>query len=212
MTVFWDWNGTLVADVPHVVAVNNLIFNRYGYADSCITDEDYRARFRFPVKEYYLELGISEEDFPLIAREWNKAYVAGFDCVPLSPFAAETVRRFHEAGFRQVILSASQVDQLRDQVKRFKELDGMFDEVLGLNNVYAASKVQLARDYLARNDLDPQNAVFLGDSTHDAEVAQAIGCRCFLISGGHQCDSVLRTAKSAEIMPSLQAVADRLLA
>lgn len=190
MTVLWDWNGTLVADVPHVVRVNNQVLSAHGYRST--TAEEYRTLFRFPVKEYYLDLGVTEEDFPAIAREWNELYVAGFAEVPLAPHVTVAVRRFRAAGFRQVILSASQVDQLRAQVSRFPELDGVFDEILGIGDVYASSKVQLAKDYLERSGIDPADTVFIGDTNHDAEVARAIGVRCLLISGGHQRDEVLR--------------------
>ena len=40
--------------------------------------------------------------------------------------------------------------------------------------------------------------------------AAAIGCRCFLIEGGHQERSVLDTAKNAEVLPSLAAAVARL--
>ena len=205
MTVLWDWNGTLIADVPHVVRINNVVFRSYGYRDT--TEEEYRALFRFPVKDYYLDYGVTEEDFQAIAREWNELYVKGFAEVPLAPHVAETVKRFQKAGFRQVILSASQVDQLRAQVVRFPELDGIFEEVLGIGDVYASSKVQLAKDYLARSGIDPSDAVFIGDTNHDAEVAQAIGVRCLLISGGHQTDEVLMKA-NATVLKSLQDVYD----
>lgn len=203
MTILWDWNGTLVADVPLVVQVNNAIFVTHGYRQT--TEEEYRRMFCFPIRSYYTALGVSDEDFPTVAREWNAGYVAGFDAVPLSPFAAETVRQFHDAGFRQVIISASQVDQLRDQVRRFPELDGMFDEVLGLGDVYAVSKVQLAKDYLARSGIDPKDAVFLGDTNHDLEVARAIGCRCYLIAGGHQEEGMLRSC-GATVLGNLREV------
>ena len=189
MTIFWDWNGTLIADVPLVVKVNNLVFARHGYR---ATDEaEYRRLFRFPVKDYYTALGVAEEDFPMIAREWNEQYVAHFDEARLAPDVPETLRRFRDAGFRQVIVSASQQAQLRAQVARFPELEGMFAEIMGLSDVYAASKVQLARDFLARDGVNPTDAIFLGDTTHDAEVARAIGCRCCLIAGGHQEEAVL---------------------
>ena len=208
MTILWDWNGTLVADVAHVVRMNNLILRRFCYRDT--SEEEYRRCFRHPVHEYYYDIGVTPEDFPLIAKEWNAAYVAGFDCVPLAPGAAEAVRRFHEAGYRQVIISASQVDQLRAQVAHFPELDGMFDEILGLSNQLAVSKVHLATDFLAQSGLCAEDCVFLGDTTHDAETAAAIGCRCFLIEGGHQYRSVLETAANATILPSLEAVLDTL--
>ena len=200
MTIFWDWNGTLVDDVDTVVQVNNQVFARHGYPPT--TAEAYRRLFRFPVIEYYRDLGVTDEDFPTIAKEWNQGFVAAFHQVPLKKDVAETVRRFHEAGFSQVIISASQQDQLRAQVKQFPELEGVFEEVLGLSNVYSVSKVQLAQDYLARSGVNPADALFIGDTTHDAEVAAAIGCPCRLISGGHQQDSVLATA-GAPVLPCL---------
>ena len=201
MTILWDWNGTLVADVPHVVNMNNLTLEQFGYRHT--SEAEYRAKFRHPVHEYYYDLGVTTEDFPKIAKVWNKAYVEGFDCVPLAPGAAEAVRRFKEAGYKQVIISASQVDQLRAQVAHFAEFDGIFDEVLGLSNQLAVSKVHLAVDYLARTGEKAEECVFIGDTTHDAETAAAIGCRCFLIEGGHQVREVLDTAEHATVLGSL---------
>ena len=192
MTIFWDWNGTLVDDVDTVVQINNQVFARHGYPPT--TAEEYRRLFRFPVIEYYRDLGVTDEDFRLIAKEWNEGFVAAFPQVPLKQDVPETLRRFRQADFRQVIISASQQDQLRAQVKQFPELEGVFDEVLGLSNVYAVSKVELARAYLARSGVNPADALWIGDTTHDAEVAAAIGCPCRLISGGHQMDAVLASA------------------
>ena len=208
MTILWDWNGTLVADVAHVVEMNNIVLEQFGYRHT--SEEEYRAKFRHPVHEYYYDLGVAAEDFPPIAKVWNKLYVEGFNRVPLVPGVAEAVRRFHEAGFRQVIISASQVDQLREQVKHFEELDGMFDEVLGLDNQLAVSKVHLAQEFLARTGLKAADCAFIGDTTHDAETAAGIGCKCYLVAGGHQEESVLHMAENATVVPNIGAVLDAL--
>ena len=117
MTILWDWNGTLVADVAHVVNMNNLVLEQFGYRHT--SEEEYRAKFRHPVHEYYYDLGVTAEDFPKIAKVWNKAYVDGFDCVPLAPGAAEAVRRFKEAD-GDVLLNQrhqSQQDQRKSQAE-----------------------------------------------------------------------------------------------
>ena len=44
-TVFWDWNGTLVADVPLVVRVNNQVFANHGFRFT--DEEEYRRLFAF---------------------------------------------------------------------------------------------------------------------------------------------------------------------
>ncbi len=207
MTIFWDWNGTLVDDVATVVEINNQVFARHGYAPT--TAEEYRRLFRFPVIEYYRDLGVTDEDFRIIAREWNEGFVQAFHRVQLKRDVPETLQRFHRAGFRQVIISASQRDQLQVQVRQYPQLAGMFDAVLGLHDVYAVSKVQLARDYLARTGIDPAQALFIGDTTHDAQVAEAIGCPCRLIAGGHQVDEVLQTA-GVPVLGSLTQLYDEL--
>ena len=76
--------------------------------------------------------------------------------------------------------------------------------MLGLSNQLAVSKVHLAVDFLARTGEKAEECVFIGDTTHDAETAAAIGCRCFLIEGGHQVREVLDTAENATVLSSLK--------
>ena len=40
MTILWDWNGTLLSDVPLVVKINNEVFARHGYR--LTSEEEYR--------------------------------------------------------------------------------------------------------------------------------------------------------------------------
>ncbi len=161
-----DFNGVLglerhlVADVPLVVRVNNQVFANHGFR---LTDEEeYRRLFRFPVKDYYEKMGVSEADYYRIAGEWSQAYHQQFPGTPLSPHAAETVRRLHDAGLRMVILSASKETLLLDQLAQYPELDGCFDRVMGLTDIYAVSKVQRGVDFLREAGIPGDEAVFLG--------------------------------------------------
>ena len=208
MTILWDWNGTLLDDVQLTLDLENRLFKAHGYPTIGLAE--YRQKFCFPVLDYYRALGVRDEDFPPIADAWAIEYRTASQGCPLAKTALETAKRFQQAGFRQVILSASKQSMLSEQVASYPELDGVFDEILGIADHYAASKVQLALDYLHRGGVDPQDAVFLGDTLHDAEVAAAIGCRCMLISGGHQSDEVLARA-GVPVMPSLAAAASALL-
>lgn len=71
MTILWDWNGTLLSDVPLVVKINNEVFAHHGYR--LTSEEEYRRIFRFPVKDYYTDIGVTDEDFPLVAKNGTKA-------------------------------------------------------------------------------------------------------------------------------------------
>ncbi len=191
-TIFWDWNGTLLDDVAMAHRVTNEVFSALHYAT--LTLEEYRAAFRFPVIDYYRARGGKDEDFPRVAEIWSDAYLAAFPGCPLMAGAAQTVRELHEKGCRQLILSASKTENLRAQVAMYPELNGMFERLLGTGDIYAGGKTHVAQAYLAETGLDPQTVVMVGDSCHDAEVADAIGCRCVLIARGHQNDVQLQKA------------------
>ena len=118
-------------------------------------------------------------------------YVPASAACPLADGAIDALEAFKAAGLRQVILSASNLDTLRRQTDE-RGVTGYFDRLLGLDDIYAKSKVEVGLAYLKENGFDPARAVMIGDSVHDYEVAQALGVRCVLQSGGHQPPEKLR--------------------
>ena len=73
----------------------------------------------------------------------------------------------------------------------FYGIRSYFGELLGLNDNFAHSKVDRAKDYIARNGFDQDKVLFIGDTDHDYEAASAVGCPCVLMTGGHQGRAVL---------------------
>lgn len=192
--ILWDWNGTLLDDVELCVDALNRLLARFGYPQR-YTREQYRAIFGFPVQDYYARAGFdfSRHSFDELARCFMDDYIPASAACPLLDGAREALDAFAAAGLRQVILSASPVGTLRTQAEQ-RGVDGYFDELLGLGDIYAKSKVELGLQYLQRAGFDPRRAVMIGDTTHDCEVARALGVRCVLQSGGHQPPEVLRRA------------------
>ena len=190
--VLWDWNGTLLDDVHAALDVNNEIFPRFGLSPLGEV-ADYHRVFRFPVREYYRDLGVTDDIFPDVANAWSQGYMEKSKACHLQKYAPEALEAFRQAGLHQVILSASKEQHLHEQIARFP-IGGYFDAALGLSHIYATSKVQLAKDFLQAHGVDPKQAIFLGDTLHDAEVSRAIGCDCLLILGGHQAKSTLLEA------------------
>ena len=190
--VFWDWNGTLLDDASYALGVRNRTFPAFGLPtlDSL---EAYREQFTFPVSDYYRAAGVTDENFVAVANAWMAEYVRGQDGVPLFPDAEEALRRFSAAGLRQAVLSASQKQQLAHQLETAGILS-RFEAVLGLSHIYATSKEDIGRAYIADCGLPPQSCVLLGDTLHDADVARAMGARCVLIARGHQSRDTLGKA------------------
>ena len=143
----------------------------------------------------------------------------------LADYAAQAGRKF--LSLRCDIQKQADIDRMLDEIEeQFGTLDilvnsaGMnrllpaedygeeaFDRVMGLTDIYAVSKVQRGVDFLREAGIPGDEAVFLGDTLHDAEVARAMGCQCLLIAGGHQKEETLR-ASGATVLPTLREAGD----
>jgi phosphoglycolate phosphatase len=61
-----------------------------------------------------------------------------------------------------------------------------FTHIAGLDNIYSASKLHLGQDLIKRLGVGKQQAMVVGDTEHDYEVARAMDADCILIANGHQ--------------------------
>lgn len=186
-TVLWDFNGTLLDDVEICVDCLNTLLNNHGMKSK--TESEYKKIFTFPIKEYYRRAGFDFEkvDYDTLAREWTDYYKTRKDLV-LFDGAKKTLEALAEHGLSQNIISASEKSALFEQT-HFLGIDGFFAEMLGLDNIHARSKEALAKSWREKNP--NAKAVFIGDTTHDCEVAKAIGADCLLIPNGHQTREIL---------------------
>lgn len=192
--LIWDWNGTLLDDVALCNHCLNHLLKETG--NPARYDRNaYREIFGFPIIDYYRKAGFDFERFPYeeLAAKFNQLYPAHADECTLCPGVAETLRFAKDAGMHQIILSASEIGTLKKQVAQY-QLTDYFDELIGQSDFYAHGKLEAARQWLTRRKPDPAKTVLIGDSLHDAEVAQALGVHCILCAAGHQSRSRLLTA------------------
>ena len=82
------------------------------------------------------------------------------------------------------MLSAYEQKALLEATTHF-ELTGFFDDIIGLNDIYAHGKVENGKRYMAKLNIDPSDVLFIGDTVHDFEVAEAMGVQCILVANGH---------------------------
>lgn len=183
--IIWDFNGTILDDVAIGLECVNLMLSSRGLA-SVEGPDQYRRLFRFPIIEYYRMAGFDfEKDdyYTVLAPEWIRLYTARMERCGLCPEATETIGQIRGMGVPQLVLSATELGQLKEQLSGLGALD-WFDEILGLGNIHAHSKAELAVEWKRRH---PEAVpLFVGDTEHDAETARAIGADCLLYVGGHQ--------------------------
>jgi phosphoglycolate phosphatase len=183
--VFWDWNGTLLNDVHTCIDAMNIVLGRRNMP--LLNLETYRQIFTFPVINYYEKLGFdfSVDPFHRLAEEYLLEYDALAQNATIYPGALETLVHLHSKGYSQTILSAMRQTDLLNQVENAK-ISSWFQKIIGLQDIYAKSKVENAIQYIKKKALNPADICIIGDTHHDYEVSIALGCRCILIANGHQ--------------------------
>jgi len=189
--IIWDWNGTLLDDTKWCIKSANIVLKKRGLPIIQSISE-YRKMFCFPIMKFYERLGLdfSQEPFEELAKEYIRHYHSNKSGdIHLHKNAKTVLDYFKKQGISQVVLSASEQSNLLSQANEFEVAD-YFDEILGLSNIYAKSKIDIGLDYMSRKNIT--NAILIGDTDHDHQVAKALGIDCVLISNGHQDREILK--------------------
>lgn len=190
--IIWDWNGTLLDDAWLCVEIINEMLCDRGKRP--ITHGLYMKEFGFPVRHFYERLGFdfSVESFEALACEYISKYDERCRECKLHDHAVDVVSHCAQGGLEQSILSAYHQERLEGMLDFF-ELSPLFTRVMGLDDHHAHGKIEQGIRLVAESGFDPGQAVLIGDTTHDHEVAQEAGVDCILFAGGHYLEQRLQS-------------------
>src|SRR5690606_38361861 len=185
MTIFLDFNGTILDDLELSFDLLNEMLQEQGHQP--ITLERYLDIFTFPIVEYYKLAGFNFESYTfeeLAVRFIQRYQPASLNC-KFHEGLIEAVEDLKAKGHKVVVLSASKYENLIEQLSHFN-IKSIFDDILGIEDIYAQSKVQVAKRYVEKHSLNPKEIVMVGDTLHDHEVAESLGCHMIIYTKGHQ--------------------------
>lgn len=183
--IIWDWNGTILDDVELCVDVGNNLFRKKNIP--LMTVEKYKSIFTIPVKDYYIAAGFdfSTESFEIVGKEWMDEYEERKYEASLHDNLVNVMEKFQEAGIDQSVLSAYKQDKLDEMIIKLN-LKKYLNHIVGLDNIYAASKLHLGKKLMQVLGNGHGETLMIGDTVHDYDVSLEMGADCVLIASGHQ--------------------------
>lgn len=189
-TIIWDWNGTLLNDADYCVTCINKVLRKRNLP--IINIEQYRTHFTFPVKDYYQAIGFDfeKENFEVPAMEFINDYYTNLSNANLHTCVLDVLDYFKKRGYTQLVLSAMEHQNLIKSLTE-KGIVNYFEEIKGIDDHYATSKLEMGRNLMRQLKIDPTTTLMVGDTTHDLEVATGLGIECILVSSGHQSEERL---------------------
>jgi len=194
--VIWDWNGTLLNDLTTVVkALEKMAQN---LKIEPIDKHTYLKHFRFPVQEFYKDIGFptSDEEFAALSEDFHANYAEAFHTAELFSDAQNLLESVKKMGSKQSILTAAFQKHIDQWLLDF-EIDHLFDHVYGLPDKLAKCKVDRGRELIELAQVDLDHTVLLGDTTHDLEVGKSLGIDVILLTNGHQHEDRLKKVHHA---------------
>lgn len=185
-----DFNGTVLDDVNVCLKAENETILKYKVDRLPLTLDDYLHVFTFPVKKYYEDVGFdfNKYTYEEVGDYWFSLYRKYRNEYKVFDGVVELLNKAHEQGYKNILLSASSEVELKKQLVELN-IDQYFDEVLGIGNIYAGSKMDIAKKWV--EDKDPSQCLMVGDSLHDLDCAKAMDVKCILVARGHQAKEIL---------------------
>lgn len=191
--VIWDWNGTLIDDgQASFESVNDMLSRRNL---PLITFDQYSSYIETPIIGFYRHIfdDLDSMDFSLISREFHEGTALHMRTHGLMSGAEAVLEQLSATGIRQVIVSSCEKGMLAEQTQKYG-VAKYFDAILGADDFHAGSKIDRAKEYMARCGISPEQTVNVGDMLHDTELSRAVGAKCILIAKGHQTRADLETS------------------
>lgn len=183
--IVWDWNGTLLNDSRLSWTITSEFLRKH--FDRDFSYDEYRSLYCHPIKSMYDEAGcqMDDETFREFSHRWVDVYNERVTDCSLQESAVEILGYLKEQGIKQIILSAYPHEDLIGIVKSYN-IGDFFESMHGLPDRQAASKTAIGERWLKSSAVSQEQVLIIGDSVHDAEVAEHLGVQCVLISQGYQ--------------------------
>jgi phosphoglycolate phosphatase len=193
--IIFDWSGTLVDDLPAVLKASNFVLTQAGKTEMSL--EQFRAEFSLPFTKFYDR---HTPDVPMEKLEdWFHAeFKQAQTSVTELPHARKFLEFCRSKKIRAFLLSTVHADHFQAQCRVIG-----FDVFLEKFYTDVWDKRKKIHDILAKNNLKPDETLFVGDMEHDIETAKHGGVHSCAVLTGYNTLAQLRNAKPDLIVEHL---------
>lgn len=206
--VIFDWNGTLLADTKLAVAATNAATRLLGAKPATV--QRYQKEYSMPLRQMYVNLGCDEQELNRrldeVFRVWGEHYGLGVHRLRLRRGARAVLQELKEQEHKTAILSNFTVKNIASQTQRLC-VHHYLDEILAngcneLQNImHKADKGERLKAFVDKHDI--RQALVVGDSPEEIEIAHNYGYLGVGITGGFCARSRIRAAKPDFMINSL---------
>lgn len=207
--IIFDFDGTLADTLDAVVSITNRLAGEYGYKPT--TPDELDQIRNLSSSEIIKQSGISLFKIPFLLRRVTEDLRN--DIQKLKPIIGikDALTQLKEEGITLGILTSNS----EENVEIFLENHGMqelFSFVYSETRLF--SKHRIIRKFMKKNNLNPEEVIYVGDETRDIEASKRIHIKVIAVSWGFNSREALakqnpdflvyKPSELIEVMGSLQ--------
>lgn len=202
--IIFDWSGTLVDDLPAVLAATNFVFESCGVERLSL--EKFRAEFCLPFKGFY-ERFLPDVPLEKLERSFHGHFSKVQDAVTELPHARDFLVFCRKHAIRTFVLSTVHPDYYTLQARAIG-----FEQYIDKPYLGIWDKRAKILDLLAENQLPAAETLFIGDMQHDIDTAKHGGVgSCAVLTGYNRLDQLRASEPDliVEYLGELQGILER---
>jgi len=206
--VMFDWDGVLLDSIGAAFNVYNRIFARVG--PKVLTKDEYLELQSPNWYDFYVKIGLPQPLWKEVDGEWLRLYEE--EKPELHGDALDCLASLKKAGLRLALVSNGSKARVDDELARFK-MRPWFEIILSgeKKEELKPSPVMLERA-LGLMGIEPQEAVYVGDSPADIQAAKSAKVPSYAIARGPIQAGRLRNEGPDRIFGGLREMTSFLLA
>ncbi len=200
----FDSDGTLADTLQWMRGIFNELAEEHGFGR--VEPRDYE-RFRDLHGSALLrELGLPLWKLPRVVNSMRRRMSEHTGTLSLFPGISDVLQRLAAGGIQLAIVSSNS----RENVERVLGADNarlITHFACGVSMLGKAAKL---RQVIRRSDVQPSEAIYIGDEVRDAEAAAKAGIAFGAVTWGQHRQEILGRQNPAEMFATVQEIADKL--
>jgi len=182
--IIFDWSGVVSDEVVLVHQAIMAMFRKLGAAEMSL--EEFKKNWEQPYMLFYQRYGMfcgpdEAENLKEEQALYRECYDAAAKKYSRKCFTGikDLLFNLRSAGVRMIVLSSNNREHLESDMEEFG-LGGIFEEVN--DNVH--NKADNIKEILERNSFNPEETIFVGDTTHEVEAGKSAGVKTCAVTWG----------------------------
>ncbi len=188
--IVWDWNGTLIDDLPVNLAGCNSVLTHFG--KTLIDTETYQKTFAVPIKNFCCATGFSPEEYDTFSETiqhiFHDTYQELIEGVGFREGVRDLLGITCAQNVSHIILSNHLAPCITQHLTRLDSLPFFWDILAHADRAAQMSwlpKGDRLKTFVQEHALKPENGLIIGDTPEEMHIAQDYGLIGIALTGGH---------------------------